>query len=108
MTIYGSGGSVSAMSGPVVGYAYYQVESFYATEIYCKGASVSSCVVIGEAPPIGNVAHAGPGFTVGSPVQKMKGPNAATPDWVGLAGAVLIALLLIGSLLVVDRKRSTK
>jgi hypothetical protein len=108
MTTYGSGGSIFDMSGPVLEYANSQYASFFVTEIYCFAQSVSSCTVIGDPTPImENVGHAGLGHLLGgAPAIKMTGPNAASPDWVGLTGAILVALALIGGLLVLDRKRS--
>jgi hypothetical protein len=110
LTSYGSGGSISAMSGPVVEYTAWQVSSFYATAIYSKGVSVSTYTIVGNTTPItldtGRITVGSGHLASVAPTVKMTGPNSSSEGWAGLAAAVLVALVLISSLLLLDRRRS--
>jgi hypothetical protein len=114
MTTYGSGGTISDMSGPVGSINMDQCRFMNVTQLYRFGLSVSSITITAPtggtpiADPDMPLAGSGLGGTLGDtlvPDPKMTGPNASSTSWAGIAAAVLLATLLIVGLLVLDRKK---
>jgi hypothetical protein len=100
LTVYGSGGTISSMSGPEETYGPSQYSSFYVAQIFSHGNAVSFFSL--KSPLIW--ADVAPGPTDTTDVMA-PGTDASASGWTGLAAAVVIALLIISSLLLMDRRR---
>jgi hypothetical protein len=100
-------GTLDNLDGPLFTLWSWSFSTMTITAMYTYGESVSSYTIT----PNTAVVVLKPGFGTGlgsvgsSPTPKMTGPNVSDMGWAGLAAAVVIALLLICSLILVDRKR---
>lgn len=110
MTTYGSGGTISNMSGPIGSISENSFHFMNVTQLYRFGANVSSITITvpSGGGPIADTDLPFVGGSLGSgigPEPKLTGPNASSTNWVGLAGAVLLAMLLIVGTLAMGRKK---